>query len=50
MLATLYQENLKYVRPGQAVEVSLDLYPGQIFAGKVDSIWRGQPSGTVSAE
>ena len=40
LLATFYQENLKWVRPGQPVEISLDLYPGQIFAGKVDSIWR----------
>jgi multidrug resistance efflux pump len=39
LLATFYQENLKYVRSGQHVEVSLDLYPGQIFTGKVDSIW-----------
>ena len=46
VLATYYQENLKYVRPGQPVEVALDLYPGQIFAGKVDSIWRG--NGVVS--
>jgi multidrug resistance efflux pump len=28
VLATYFQENLKYVRPGQPVEVSLDLYPG----------------------
>jgi hypothetical protein len=39
LLATFYQENLKFVRPDQPVEVSLDLYPGQIFAGKVHSIW-----------
>ena len=45
LLATFYQENLKYVRPGQPVEVALDLYPGQIFAGKVDSIWRGNGVG-----
>src|SRR5271169_6467146 len=45
VLATYFQENLKYVRPGQPVEVSLDLYPGQIFAGKVDSIWRGNGVG-----
>ena len=31
--------------PGQPVEVALDLYPGQIFAGKVDSIWRGNGVG-----
>jgi multidrug resistance efflux pump len=45
LLATFYQENLKYVLPGQPVEVALDLYPGQIFAGKVDSIWRGNGAG-----
>ena len=45
VLATYYQENLKYVRPGQPVEIALDLYPGQIFPGKVDSIWRGNGVG-----
>jgi multidrug resistance efflux pump len=45
VLATYFQENLKYVQPGQPVEISLDLYPGQIFAGKVDSIWRGNGVG-----
>jgi multidrug efflux pump subunit AcrA (membrane-fusion protein) len=45
LLATFYQENLNYVRRGQPVEVALDLYPGQIFAGKVDSIWRGNGVG-----
>ena len=28
LLATFNQESLKYVRPGQPVEVALDLYPG----------------------
>jgi multidrug resistance efflux pump len=45
VLATFCQENLKYVRPGQPAEVAFDLYPGQIFAGKVDSIWRGNGVG-----
>ena len=45
VLATFYQENLKYVEPGQAVEIAFDLYPGQIFPGKVDSIWRANGSG-----
>jgi multidrug resistance efflux pump len=45
LLATFYQENLKYVRPGQPVEVAFDLYPGQIFTGKVDDIWRGNGAG-----
>ena len=33
VLATYFQENLKYVKPGQPVEVSLDMFP--------ESIWRG---------
>jgi multidrug resistance efflux pump len=45
LLATFYQENLKSVRPGQPVEVALDLYPGQIFAGKVHTIWRANGVG-----
>lgn len=45
MLATFFQKNLKYVKAGQPVEVSLDLYPGQIFSGKLDSIWRADGVG-----
>jgi multidrug resistance efflux pump len=45
VLATFFQENLKYVRPGQPVEVAFDLYPGQIFAAKVADIWRGNGVG-----
>ena len=53
LLANYFQENLKYVKPGQPVEVALDLYPGQIFTGKVEAIWQGSgagqmlPSGTL---
>jgi multidrug resistance efflux pump len=53
LLATFFQENLKYVKPGQVVEAALDLYPGQIWRGKVEAIWQGSgagqmlPSGTV---
>jgi multidrug resistance efflux pump len=39
LLATYFQEHLKYVKTGQSVEAALDLYPGQIFKGKVDAIW-----------
>jgi multidrug resistance efflux pump len=39
LLATYFQEHLKYVQTGQPVEVELDLYPGQIFKGKVNAIW-----------
>lgn len=45
LLANFFQENLKYVKAGQPVEVALDLYPGQIFTGKVQAIWRGSGSG-----
>ena len=54
LLANYFQENLKYVKPGQAVEVALDLYPGQILPGKVAAIWQGSgagqmlPSGTLA--
>ncbi len=53
LLAAYYQEILKYVAKDQPVEVALDLYPGQIFRGKVQTIWmasgEGQylPSGTL---
>lgn len=53
LLANYFQENLKFVKPGQTAEVALDLYPGQIFAGKVEAIWQGSgagqmlPSGTL---
>ncbi|MES0812854.1 efflux RND transporter periplasmic adaptor subunit [Roseibium sp. SCPC15] len=46
-LATFYQEHLKFVEPGQPVEVALDFYPGQIFTGKVKSIWEGTGQGQI---
>src|SRR5271170_6686592 len=39
VLANFYQEHLKYVKIGQPVEVALNRYPGQIFKGKVESVW-----------
>ncbi len=45
VLATYYQENLKFVRPGQFVELEFNLYPGQIFKGHVDSIWKANGVG-----
>jgi len=45
LLATYFRENLKYVRPGQPVEASLDLYPGQILTGRVDGIWQANGAG-----
>ena len=53
LLADFFQENLKYVKPGQPVEVALNLYTGQIFTAKVEAVWKasgvGQmlPSGTL---
>ncbi|MGB5424274.1 MAG: biotin/lipoyl-binding protein [Desulfobacterales bacterium] len=53
LLGDFFQEHLKYVKPGQPVEVALDLYPGQIFTAKVEAVWKasgvGQllPSGTL---
>jgi multidrug resistance efflux pump len=36
------------VRPGQPVEVAFDLYPGQIFAGKVEVKLSGAIGGGVN--
>ena len=53
LLANYFQENLKFVKPGQVAEVALDLYPGQIFTGTVEAVWQGSgagqllPSGTL---
>ena len=45
LLANYFQENLKYVKPGQPVEIALDLYPGQIFSGTVEAVWPGSGAG-----
>jgi multidrug resistance efflux pump len=47
LLANYFQENLKYVKPGQTAEVAIDLYPGQIFQGKVEAIWQGSGQGQM---
>jgi multidrug resistance efflux pump len=47
LLARFFQENLKYVKEGQPVETALDLYPGQIFTGKVLAIWQGTGAGQM---
>lgn len=53
ILATFRQQNLKFVDPGQPVEVAMDLYPGDILTGRVAAIWwatrQGQylPSGRL---
>jgi membrane fusion protein (multidrug efflux system) len=46
-LATFYQEHLKFVEPGQPVEIALDIYPGQVFTGKVKAIWDGTGQGQI---
>src|SRR4029078_12258093 len=38
LLASYDQEVLKYVKPGQPVEIALDLHPGQIFYGTLEEI------------
>ncbi|MEI6084708.1 MAG: biotin/lipoyl-binding protein [Verrucomicrobiota bacterium] len=45
LLAAYFQETLKYMTNNQPVEVALDLYPGQIFRGKVASIWKASGEG-----
>jgi multidrug resistance efflux pump len=47
VLGTYYQEDLKYVKVGMPVEMAVDLYPGQIFTGKVESIWWGSGAGQL---
>lgn len=47
-LATFYQEHLKFVEPGQPVEVALDIYPGQVFTGTVRAIWEGTGQGQIA--
>jgi len=47
LLASFFQENLKYVKAGQKTEVALDLYPGQIFDGTVEAIWQGSGAGQM---
>jgi len=35
------------VSTGQAVEIALNLYPGQIFEGKVEAIWKANSQGQL---
>ena len=45
LLASYFQENLKFVTRGQEAEVAFALYPGQIFKGTVIDIWRANGEG-----
>ena len=47
LLASYTQESLKFVNNGQPVEVALNLYPGQIFRGKVEAIWKANGDGQL---
>ncbi|BEQ16480.1 HlyD family secretion protein [Desulfoferula mesophila] len=47
VLGTYYQEQLKYVKEGQPVELAIDLHPGQIFKGKVESVWWASGQGQM---
>jgi multidrug resistance efflux pump len=47
LLATYFQESLKYVAVGQPAEVALNLYPGQIFPARVAAIWKANRSGQL---
>ena len=47
LLGTFFQEQLKYVESGQPVEIAIDLHPGQIFKGKVESIWWASGQGQL---
>jgi membrane fusion protein, multidrug efflux system len=39
--ANFKETQLTLMRPGQAVEIKVDAYPGKVFAGRVDSIQAG---------
>jgi len=45
VLATYYQPQIKYVTTGMPAEVALDAYPGQIFRGTVEAIWKTNAQG-----
>ena len=47
VLAPYTQEQLKWVKPDQPVELAMDLYPGQIFKGTVSKVWQGSGVGQM---
>ncbi len=47
LLASYFQESLKYVKEGQPVEMAMNRYPGQIFKGKVKSVWEANGDGQL---
>jgi multidrug resistance efflux pump len=46
--ATLAQEFSAYVKPGDEVELCLDVYPGKTLHGKVDSVIRATGEGQIA--
>ncbi|MCO6045547.1 HlyD family efflux transporter periplasmic adaptor subunit [Aeoliella sp. ICT_H6.2] len=47
VLATFFQEHLKYVKEGQPVEIALDTHPGKIFDGTVEAVWKAAGQGQM---
>lgn len=47
ILATFFQSHLMYVKEGQPVEIALDTYPGQIFEGEVEAVWKAAGQGQM---
>ncbi|WP_425398313.1 HlyD family secretion protein [Aeoliella sp.] len=47
VLATFFQEHLKYVKEGQPVEIALDTRPGEIVEGTVEAVWKASGQGQM---
>ncbi|MCP4383114.1 MAG: HlyD family secretion protein, partial [Hyphomicrobiales bacterium] len=47
MLGAFFQEHIKFVEPGQMVEVALDTAPGVVFTGQVEAIWWATGQGQI---
>lgn len=45
--AEIAQAYARYVEPGQAVEVTFKLFPGEVFTGKVETVLQAVASGQV---
>jgi multidrug resistance efflux pump len=50
IIAAIEEKNLRYVKPGQAAEVVLPLYPGQTMSGKVVQVIWATGEGQVLAQ
>ena len=40
VVANFKENQLRHMKPGQAVDIKIDTYPNHIFKGKIDSIQR----------